>query len=103
MGGTAWNIETVQGMGHIGKQSALAIDTHDKVFISYYLASKKELRLATRNPGEQKWSIHIINIDPSGFYYDGGIFSMALDPAGHPNLAYYDATSQALKYASWIS
>ncbi|MDP3563860.1 MAG: hypothetical protein Q8R70_05165, partial [Methanoregula sp.] len=95
--GTAWNRETVHATGNIGKQSSLAINSLDQPFISYYDTSNKELRFATRNPGEQQWVSHTVDNNGVGEYS-----SLALDPSGHPNIAYYDAENHALKYAGWI-
>ncbi len=103
--GTAWNTEPIViGVGNPGEQSSLAIGTNNEAFISYnhkffskHEGTYSELHLATRNPATQQWSIHVIDHDSNCEYS-----SIAFDPSGHPNIAYYDAKNHALKFAEWI-
>src|SRR5512135_3762845 len=88
-----WAISTID-TGGVGLYTSIAVDSNNKVHISYYDATNHALKYATNASGD--WASSII--DSAG---DVGEFSsIAVDSNNHVHISYYDATNQELKYAT---
>ena len=94
-----WMAETVDA-GGVGQYASLRLDDGNSPHIAYYDAAAADLKYVSQSGGF--WGIPE-TIDSAG---DVGKFaSLALYPVASgpdlPRIAYYDATSANLKYASW--
>ena len=83
---------TLDAGGDVGEYTSIAIDSSDKVHISYQ--SNKSLKYATNATGA--WVT--TTVDSSGF--TGRDTSIAIDSSGKAHISYYDETSRYLKYAT---
>jgi hypothetical protein len=78
--------------------NALAYDKNGLLHAAWYDAGQQTLLYATRTLDEQ-WSAPI-RIDADSI--DAGRYlSLAVDSAGRPGIAYFDATNGDLRYARW--
>ena len=81
----------------MGQFTSLALDSSYRPYISYYDASKQDLKLA--NWDGVQWIVQAL--DQSG---DVGKFtSLALGNFDAPNISYYDATNGNLKYMTYTT
>ena len=81
---------TLDAGGDVGEYTSIAIDSSDKVHISYQ--SNKSLKYATNATGA--WVT--TTVDSSGF--TGRDTSIAIDSSGKAHISYYDETNDDLKY-----
>lgn len=78
--------------------NALAYDKNGILHTAWYDADQQTLQYATRTLDGQ-WSAPI-RVDPDSI--DAGRYlSLAVDSAGRPGIAYFDATNGDLRYARW--
>lgn len=94
--GLAWRFETLDALGDVGQNPALALDSADKPYISYYDATNQRLKLAFMDSNNQ-WRTEALALVGNAA---GSLSSIAL----HPNtqdvyVSFYDASSQSLKLA----
>jgi hypothetical protein len=93
-----WQTEIVDSGHDVGQFSALAIDHHDDLHVSYWDATADAPRglliYAFRAQGDKKWSR--IAVDQDGTYV-----SMALDSKDRPHLAYNSKRENGLHYTYW--
>ncbi|MDD5090446.1 MAG: hypothetical protein PHQ23_05970, partial [Candidatus Wallbacteria bacterium] len=99
--GAAWVSEMVDNSSFtIGQYTSIKLNTADIPYISYYDSSNGELQIANRNGGA--WGL-IGNKDTvddgSGGANDVGRYSSLFLDGDTVCIAYYDATSSALKFA----
>ncbi len=92
---SGWNIEVVDSLGDVGRDSSLAFGADGSPSISYYDASNGDLKYAHENGST--WQIQ--TVDSAGDV--GQASSLAFDPAGNPAIVYCDSTDYYLKYAHW--
>lgn len=93
----AWNFETVDDGGFLGKTghfASLALDSHDNPHIAYYDENMQRLRYAHRDE-QGKWSLATVDNGADV----GSWCSIALDKTDTPHIAYYDKSAGHLKYA----
>lgn len=91
-----WILETVDGLGKMGFDTDIAIDTTDTLHISYYDFEVQNLRYASYH--DETWTAY--TVDATG---DVGMCNaIAVDMEGIPHISYYDTTNRDLKYATFI-
>jgi len=94
-----WQVQVLASIDYFGgvTVASLALDADDSPHISYYDDLQQDLKYARKSGGS--WIIE--RVDGAGS--DAGLFSaLALGPpssAASVHIAYYDASSQALRYA----
>lgn len=101
-----WNLYVIDShtYGDIGLYTSIAVDSNNKVHISYFdnyefdfgsgLISYRDLKYATNKSGV--WQVE--TVDSSG---DTGYWtSIALDSNNNVHISYYDSTNGDLKYAT---
>jgi hypothetical protein len=95
--GSSWNYETVDSSSGTGQYASIAIDSLNKVHISYYDWSNGNLMYATNASGS--WAI--TTVDSTA---DVGVnSSIALDSSDKVHISYYDWDNFYLKYATNVS
>ncbi len=101
-----WDTETVDNDGSVGTYASLAIDSDDRLHISYFDRSNGALRYAAgtytpgasiRGAGNWAWDTRLLD-DPDGEIV-GQHTSIAVDGSGAVYIAYYDETNGNLKLA----
>ena len=104
-----WRHEKVDGYadesgfdaGNRGKYSTLGVAADGRVWIAYQDVTNKNLRYATRGPGEDVWESNNADVG-GGAQPDAGLYAnLALDAYGHPVVAHYDQGVGALRVARW--
>jgi hypothetical protein len=83
--------------GENGSMNAVAYDAVGKMYLAYFDEYAKHLKVATRD-ANGVWQNAVV-VDPA--FMAGQFVSIALDAAGLPGLAYYDANHADLKYAKY--
>jgi len=93
-----WNIYTIDSSGDTGENTSIAIDSNDKVHISYRDDSYNTLKYATNVSGS--WSTY--TVDNSVIVGDN-ITSIAVDSDNKAHIAYHENTNVDLRYATNVS
>jgi hypothetical protein len=104
--GTGWNIETIDSAGYVGRSSHLAIDSNNKIHISYADDGPKgfytHLKYATNTSGA--WVTTTLASEDGNGYYIGYFNDIAIDKNGkiHISYSYYNNPSNTgyLKYVT---
>jgi hypothetical protein len=101
-----WQCDTIHVGDGIGRYASLALDSQDRPHIAYYHAVNGELWYATSvngtncGPGNT-WSCYAVS--GSGAGEDVGRYaSMYIDASDRFHIAYYDAVSEKLMYATRV-
>ncbi|MEW5800471.1 MAG: chitobiase/beta-hexosaminidase C-terminal domain-containing protein [bacterium] len=100
--GTQWRYEIIDNSPSVGKYASIAIDSNNKVHISYYDYVNRSLKYATNLSGS--WVISEIDS-----YADAGLgCSIALDSNDKVHISYMNWVIRSLKYATnasgaWIT
>jgi len=87
------SIQIVDSSGWVGLYASLALDSSEKVGISYYDFTNNDLKYASWTGSS--WNIQ--TVDSAGFV--GLHTSVAFDSSDNPHISYY--AEKSLKYASW--
>jgi len=92
-----WNFNTVDYNTTVdsGRESSLALDSHDNPHISYLDATHSDLKYAYQTGSN--WSIQ--TVDAKGEV--GHSSSLSLDSDNHPHITYLDSSLKRIKYAFW--
>lgn len=94
----SWQVETIDDSGFVGEYSDIAIDSNDKVHISYFDLDNGNLKYANGVAGS--WEIETVDADG----YVGMYTSLALDSKENVHISYYgwttDTITSFLKYAN---
>ena len=93
--GAGWTTETLDSKGVTGLYPSLAIDSADRMFLSYFRRTSYDLREMTYDPATDGWTRS--TIDSAGSVGWGS--SLTLDRNGQAQVAYGDYTTNALKLA----
>ena len=103
--GANWSFETVDG-GGVGRYASLALGPTGEPHVAYYDSVNSTVKHAAKiGP---TWVSEVVDVvgDPA-FAVVGGIdarpISIAVDAAGMPHVAYYDATAGDLRYATTVA
>ena len=92
--GIEWQYETVDNSLGVGRFASIAIDSNNKVHISYYDESNEDLKYATNASGS--WVTSTIDSEGDVGWYT----SIAIDSNNKVHISYYDYTNKDLKYAT---
>ncbi|MDO8281756.1 MAG: S8 family serine peptidase [Thermodesulfovibrionia bacterium] len=97
-----WTIQTVDSVGDVGYYTSIAIDSLDKMHISYNDVTNLDLKYTTNASGS--WVTTTVDSSGTVGYYT----SIAIDSSGKVHISYYDVTNLDLKYAtnasgSWVT
>jgi hypothetical protein len=100
--GIQWEYEVIDNAPGVGDYASIAIDSNNKVHISYYDYSNGDLKYATNTSGSWVTS----TIDSWGNVGDST--SIAVDANNKVHISYYDYSNGDLKYAtnasgSWVT
>jgi subtilisin family serine protease len=100
--GAQWHYETVDNAIGVGRYASIAIDSNNKVHISYLDDANKDLKYATNASGS--WVTSVIDTTGDVGYYT----SIATDSNNKVHISYFDISHSDLKYAtnasgSWIT
>ena len=90
----SWIVEAVDSPGTVGYYTSIAVDSSNKVHISYEDQVNSDLKYATNAGGS--WAN--ITLDSTG--YVGWFTSIAVDSNDKVHISYYDGTNYDLKYAT---
>ena len=85
------SIQTIDRIGYVGEDTSIAVDSNDRIHISYYDATNTALKYATDASGS--W----INSTIDSTNDVGGCTSIAVDSNDGIHISYYNATDSALK------
>lgn len=90
--------------GNRGTHTSIAVDSEGRVFIAYRDVTSRVLRLATREPGSETFSLEVIDgcaqePDCPGVEEDYGEFASLVLVASQPRIAFYDRARGDLKMA----
>ena len=97
----AWVKSTIDSEGDVGWYSSIAIDSNNKVHISYYDRTDGDLKYATDASGSLvKSTIIIDNVGCVEHHYTSSSISIAIDSNNNVHISYCDYANEALKYAT---
>jgi hypothetical protein len=86
--------ETVDNLGDVGRFTSIAVDSTDKIHISYYDNISCDVKYATNAGGS--WTTYVIDGEDDV----GQCTSIAVDKADKIHISYFDYTYGGLKYAT---
>jgi len=89
-----WETQTVDWGGDVGRFCSIAVDSVDRVHVSYLDSTVHVLKYATNASGS--WETQ--EIDATGG--TGGSTAIALDSAGRVHITYLNSTRGAVRYAT---
>ena len=89
-----WAIEVRDSNGTVGEYSSMALDSKDKIHISYYDQTKGNLKYTTNAGGS--WATSIIDSEGDVGRYT----SIAVDSDDKIHISYFDVSKGNLKYAT---
>ncbi|MCK4366438.1 MAG: PKD domain-containing protein [Thermoplasmata archaeon] len=93
LGGSEWNIYTVDTEGWVGWHTSVALGSSGYPHISYYDHTNHHLKYAKWNGSE--WNFEMVDTT----FGVGTFTSIAVDSQDNPHISYYDYTNGDLKYA----
>lgn len=94
--GANWNFETLDSSGDVGQNPALALDSANNPYISYYDATNGRVKLAFKNSSNQWVTEAIQDVGNAA----GSFSSIEVHPSTYAiYVSFYDANSQSLKLA----
>jgi hypothetical protein len=96
-----WHIETIDSSSRVGSDTSIAVDSNNKVHISYFDETNDALKYITNATGS--WVP--VTLDSSGAV--GWYTSIAVDSNHKVHISYFDSTNANLKYitnstGSWV-
>jgi hypothetical protein len=94
--GSAWQVETADEQGVVGRYSSLALDGDGLPHVSYYDATNADLKYAWR---DQAGAWHTETVLTDTLRRVGRYSSLELDSWGRPHVSFYDETGGDLGYA----
>ncbi len=94
--GLAWSFETLDSLGDVGHNPALALDSANKPYVSYFDATNGRIKLAFKNSSNQ-WQTEVVAAAGNA---SGSFSSIVVHPTTNDiYIGFYDASSQSLKLA----
>ena len=91
---TPWTITSLDTLGNVGGHTAMALDSNEKVHISYYDYSNADLKYITNISGT--WVSAVVDSNGEA----GEFSSIAVDHNNNVHISYYDRTNAHLKYTT---
>jgi hypothetical protein len=79
-----WTISTIDSAGVVGEDTSIAIDSNNKIHVSYFDFTNQDLKYATNSSGSWVTS----TIDSTG--YVGYYTSIAVDSNNKAHISYYN-------------
>ncbi|RJQ51395.1 MAG: hypothetical protein C4526_10475 [Nitrospiraceae bacterium] len=90
-----WELTTIDNDGKVGEYCSMAIDSRDKLHISYYDKDNSDLKYASNVSGT--WVISTVDMEGSS----GSHSAIAVDSRDKVHISYYDFSDNGLlKYAT---
>jgi hypothetical protein len=91
---TSWKVLTIDSLNDVGRCTSIALDSANKVHISYVDDTNDDLKYATNASGT--WQVTTIDSANNVGLYT----SVALDSANKVHISYFDDTNDDLRYAT---
>ncbi len=97
--GSSWHLQVVDSAGAVGLYNSMVLDSADHPHISYYEVATDRAMSSVKYAFFDGQSWHFETVAIVGNYNGDGRMPLALDAAGQPHIAFFDAINGDLRYA----